>query len=383
MAPNTKSTTLAVPEFNLVGYKNFVRHNPKSDRFAAKKFHHVEFWCMDATNTARRFSLGLGMQIVAKSDLSTNNMIHASYLLRSADLNIIFTAPYSPSIAGINGDSGQKSAAAIPTFDYGDCRDFVASHGLGVRAIAIEVGDAEAAFNTSVAHGAKPSSSPVYLDDDRTVIAEVQLYGDVVLRYVSFKNESDRQDSCLFLPGFEPMDENSSIPFDFGITRLDHLVVALPQLVPAVTYVKGFTGFHEFAEVTSEDIGTEDSGLNSVILANNNEMILFALTEPVSIKLKSQVQTFLDHNGGTGVHHLALKTRDIFKTLKEMKMRKGIGGFEFLPPPPPTYYKNLKNRIGDALSDEQIKQCEEMGILVDKDDQGTLLQVFTKPVGDR
>lgn len=173
-------------EFKLVGYKNFVPHNPKSDRFGVKKFHHIEFWCMDATNTARRFSWGLGMQIVAKSDLSTGNTIHASYLLRTADLNLLFTEPYSPSIAD---NSNSPPPAAIPTFDYESCRDFVAAHGLAVRAIAVEVDDAEVAYVISVAHGAKPASSPMTLDD-RAVIAEVKLFGDVVLRYVSYKNQS-------------------------------------------------------------------------------------------------------------------------------------------------------------------------------------------------
>jgi 4-hydroxyphenylpyruvate dioxygenase len=91
----------------------------------------------------------------------------------------------------------------------------------------------------------------------------------------------------------------------------------------------------------------------------------------------------LEHNEGAGLQHLALKSEDIFRTLREMRKRSGVGGFEFMPSPPPTYYRNLKNRVGDVLNDEQIKECEELGILVDRDDQGTLLQIFTKPIGDR
>lgn len=360
--------------FKLVGFSNFVRQNPKSDRFRVKRFHHVEFWCTDATNTARRFSWGLGMPIVAKSDLSTGNMVHASYVLRSGDLNFVFTAPYSPSIAV---DGGEKSTASIPTFDHAACRAFAASHGLAVRAIAVEVEDAEVAFNTSVAHGAKPFSPPVILDNV-AVIAEIHLYGDAVLRYVSYKNRSNLD----FLPGFEPI--ISSFPLDYGIRRLDHAVGNVPELGPAVAYVKGFTGFHEFAEFTAEDVGTSESGLNSVVLANNDEMVLLPMNEPVyGTKRKSQIQTYLEHNEGAGVQHLALVSEDIFRTLREMRQRSGVGGFEFMPSPPPTYYKNLKNRAGDVLNDEQIKQCEELGILVDRDDQGTLLQIFTKPLGDR
>jgi 4-hydroxyphenylpyruvate dioxygenase len=143
--------------FKLVGFKNFVRTNPKSDRFKIKRFHHVEFWCTDATNTARRFSWGLGMPIVAKSDLSTGNLTHASYLLRSGDLNLIFSAAYSPSILL----SSPSSTASIPTFDATTCFSFSASHGLAVRAVAVEVDDAELAFTTSVNHGAIPASPPV------------------------------------------------------------------------------------------------------------------------------------------------------------------------------------------------------------------------------
>lgn len=181
------------------------------------------------------------------------------------------------------------------------------------------------------------------------------------------------------------MDPTSSYPdLDFGIRRLDHAVGNVPQLGPVIEYVKGFTGFHEFAEFTSEDVGTTESGLNSVVLASNDEMVLLPLNEPVyGTKRKSQIQTYLEHNEGAGVQHLALASENIFRTLREMRKRSGIGGFEFMPSPPPTYYRNLKSRAGDVLSDEQIKECEELGILVDRDDQGTLLQIFTKPVGDR
>ncbi|KAJ1379662.1 Vicinal oxygen chelate [Sesbania bispinosa] len=378
-----KETTENQTGFKLVGFKNFVRTNPKSDRFNVKRFHHVEFWCSDATNTSRRFSWGLGMPIVAKSDLSTGNLTHASYLLRSGDLNLLFSAPYSPSISL----SSSSPTAAIPTFDASTCFAFSAKHGLTVRAVAVEVADASDAFNTSVAHGAIPASPPVHLDN-RVVIAEVRLYGDVVLRYVSYNDPSHKSDpdpGKWFLPGFEPAEELSSFPsLDYGIRRLDHAVGNVPELAPAVSYVKGFTGFHEFAEFTAEDAGTSESGLNSVVLANNDKMVLLAMSEPVyGTKRKSQIETYLEHNDGSGLQHLALETHDIFMTLREMRKRSGLGGFEFMPSPPPTYYRNLKNRAGDVLSDEQIKQSEELGILVDRDDQGTLLQIFTKPVGDR
>ncbi|KAJ9685976.1 hypothetical protein PVL29_015051 [Vitis rotundifolia] len=372
------------PGFKLVGFSNFLRTNPMSDRFGVKRYHHIEFWSTDATNLARRFSWGLGMPIVAKSDLSTGNVIHASYLARSGDLNFLFTAPYSPSIAGDLEDAA--ATASIPSFDHSACRAFAASHGLGVRAVAIEVDDAEGAFHTSVAHGARPMSPPVTMGGS-VVISEVHLYGDTVLRYVSYKNpnpNANSDPSSWFLPGFEAVDEGSSFPGDFGLRRLDHAVGNVPELAPVVTYLKQFTGFHEFAEFTAEDVGTSESGLNSVVLASNNEMVLLPLNEPVfGTKRKSQIQTYLEHNEGPGVQHLALMSDDIFRTLREMRRRSGVGGFDFMPSPPPTYYRNVKKRAGDVLTDDQIKECEELGILVDKDDQGTLLQIFTKPLGDR
>ncbi|XP_071705567.1 4-hydroxyphenylpyruvate dioxygenase [Rutidosis leptorrhynchoides] len=375
----TGDQTTTTSPYKLVGFKNFIRKNPNSDKFSVINFHHIEFWCSDATNTARRFSWGLGMPILQKSDLSTGNSTHASYLLRSGELNFLFTAPYSPSIS-----TGETATASIPSFSHTDCRSFSAVHGLAVRSIAIEVEDAEIAFSVSVSHGAKPSFAPVTLGNNDVVLSEVKLYGDVVLRYVSYKNPNYKS-TCTFLPGFEPTEKTSSFhELDYGIRRLDHAVGNVPELAPAVDYVKSFTGFHEFAEFTAEDVGTSESGLNSVVLACNSEKVLIPMNEPVyGTKRKSQIQTYLEHNEGAGVQHLALASEDIFRTLREMRKRSYIGGFEFMPAPPPTYYRNLKNRAGDVLSDEQIKECEELGILVDRDDQGTLLQIFTKPVGDR
>ncbi|XP_030462852.2 4-hydroxyphenylpyruvate dioxygenase-like [Syzygium oleosum] len=385
MGKQNDGITTGSDDFKLVGFSNFVRSNPRSDSFPVRRFHHVEFWCTDATNASRRFSWGLGMPVVAKSDLSIGNATHASYLCRSGDLCFLFTTPYSPSIAASEG-LDPSPMASLPTFSYSACIAFAAKHGLAIRAFAIEVEDG-AAFHTSVAHGARPVSPPVVLDGAAT-IAEVHLYGDVVLRYVSYKTPaSDRINSSpdsWFLPRFEPTDGVSSFLLDFGIRRLDHAVGCVHKLGPAVSYVKRFTGFHEFAEFTKDDVGTDESGLNSVVLANNDETVLLPMTEPLfGTKRRSPIQTYLEHNEGPGVHHLALVTEDIFRTLREMMKRSGVGGFEFMPPPPPTYYQNLQGRAGDVLTDEQIKECEELGILVDRDDEGTLLQIFTKPLCDR
>ncbi|RRT43600.1 hypothetical protein B296_00037040 [Ensete ventricosum] len=332
----------ATENFKLVGFTRFVRTNPRSDRFPVLGFHHVEFWAADATNSAGRFSFGLGMPLAARSDLSTGNPFFASYLLRSASLRFLFSAPYGgPATAEAAANSATPSP--IPSFDADP-------------------------FRISVAHGARPSFPPADLGEG-FALAEVELYGDVV---------------PAFLPGFEDIDGSETSSITYGIRRLDHAVGNVPELAPAVRYIAGFTGFHEFAEFTADDIGTAESGLNSVVLANNEETVLVPLNEPVhGTKRRSQIQTYLDHNGGAGVQHLALASDDVLKTLREMRARSGMGGFDFMPPPPPNYYQGVRRRAGDVLTEEQIKECQELGVLVDRDDQGVLLQIFTKPVGDR
>lgn len=361
-------------QFNrqLVGQKGFQRKNPKSDRFEVKRFHHVEFWCGDAITTARRFGFGLGMTYIAHSDQGTGNYHYASHVLRSGELIFACTAPYSVET------SKEGSEVPLRHFDNIEAHEFLKKHGLGVRAIGIEVADAEDAFKAAVSNGAIAVLDPTQLSDDfgKVTLAEVKLYGDVVLRFVSGEY------SGPFIPGYEAAKDSPEV--SYGLQRLDHAVGNVPELMPVVEYVAGFTGFHEFAEFVAEDVGTVDSGLNSMVLASNNEMILMPINEPThGTRRKSQIQTYLDQNEGAGLQHLALKTDDIFFTLGEMQKRSHYGGFDFMPKPPKQYYENLPDRIGNILTAEQYKQCEQMGILVDKDDQGVLLQIFTKPLGDR
>ncbi|KAF0693366.1 hypothetical protein As57867_000654, partial [Aphanomyces stellatus] len=329
MATNT--TTDQPTKMKLVGFQNFVRHNPKSDRFAMHKFHHVEFYCQDATNVSKRFGWGAGLNLVAKSDQSTGNHAYASYVMQSGELQLVITAPYSR--------ANQKEATAaqpLPAFDVPFAHEFCNKHGLAVRAMAITVDDATEAYNVSVQHGAVGVNAPHTLTDAATgqtqVISEVKLYGDVVLRYVS-GNYSGR-----FMPGYVDVDGPD---LSLGLQRLDHAVGNLPNLLEAMEYVCGYTGWHEYAEFTAEDVGTVDSGLNSMVLANNSEMILLPMNEPTfGTKRKSQIQTFLEQNEGPGLQHMALKTNDIFHTMSEMRKRTHLGGFDFMPKPSAAYYKN-------------------------------------------
>lgn len=369
----------------LVGAAHFKRENPMSDRFGVEKFHHIEYYCGDANSTYRRWSVGLGMELVAKSDNSTGNSKYASYVLRSRDLVFVFTAPYGqPEASGGGGGDAAGSSVPHPAFDRNEANKFFADHGLAVKAVGLQVDDAAVAYEKAVANGAVGVLAPKDVGEN-VVMAEIKLYGDVVLRFVSGDLGGP------FLPGYVAAGPASQAPpgaapvdRTYGLERLDHCVGNVPDMLAAYNYLVSATGFHEFAEFTAEDVGTVDSGLNSIVAASNNEMVLFPINEPTfGTKRKSQIQTYLEQNGGGGVQHLALKTDDIFRTLRAMRKMEDTVGFELMPRPSDKYYKELRAKVGDKLTEKEYAQCEELGILVDKDDQGILLQVFTKPVGDR
>uniref|UniRef100_A0A6T7BA56 4-hydroxyphenylpyruvate dioxygenase n=1 Tax=Florenciella parvula TaxID=236787 RepID=A0A6T7BA56_9STRA len=209
-------------------------------------------------------------------------------------------------------------------------------------------------------------------------VAEVQLYGDVVLRFVSTGGYDG-----AFLPGFEAED-GVRTDETFGLKRLDHLVGNVWELLPRANYVAQSTGLHQFAEFTAEDVGTVDSGLNSLVLASNDGNVLLPMNEPTyGTRRKSQIQTYLEQNEGEGVQHMALLTDDIFTTIRSIRSMTRFGGFQLMGRPSDAYYRELPGRLGDALTPDEYAQVEELGLLADLDDAGVLLQVFTRPVGDR
>ena len=356
------------------------------DRFHVMDFHHVEFWCADAASAAGRFSFALGVPLAAQSDLTTGNTAHASRLLRSRSgpLALLFTAPYARHIgAGPDADATSASSPVVPSFSADAARRFAADYGgLAVRAVAVRVSDAAEAFRASVAAGARPAFAPAELGHG-FVFAEVELYGDAVLRFVSYPDDTG---GVAFLPGFENVANSSACPApDYGLNRFDHIVGGVPDLAPVAAYIAGFTGFHEFDRVNGDEIGTAESSLNGLVLADSSEKVLLTLLEPVQgTKRRSQIQTFLDHHGGPGVQHLAMTSDDLLGTLREIRARSSMGGFELLPPPPPSYYDGVRRLAGDVLSEAQINECQELGVRVDRaDNGGVVLQTFTKAAGDR
>ncbi|KDD74142.1 hypothetical protein H632_c1538p1, partial [Helicosporidium sp. ATCC 50920] len=351
------------PPRQLVGHKVFKRNNPMTDRFPMHKFLHFEFYCQDATNVSKRFGYGMGMTMVAKSDQGTGNHTYASYVMKSNEVVFTFTAPYGLST------NKSDSQPPLPYFDCAQAHAFVADHGLAVRAVGVAVDDAAEAFRIATENGAVAMQSPVVLEDasgaGKLTVSEVKLYGDVALRFVSGDYHG------VYMPGYEATPE--APVQNFGLQRVDHAVGNVPDLIAQVNYLCDAVGFHEFAEFTAEDVGTVDSGLNSMVLASNNEMVLLPINEPTfGTKRKSQIQTYLEQNAGAGLQHLALKTDDIFATMKLMQERSPMGGFEFMPRPSDAYYRELPSKIGEVLTPAQYAECERMGLLVDRDDQGVL-----------
>lgn len=279
---------------------------------------------------------------------------------------------------------------------------FASAHGLAVRAVCLLVEDAAAAHAAALAGGGVSLVAPTPLSGGGGVLCELALYGDVALRLVSGVapaaagagagfGGSPPSPAPPFLPGYVAPPPGSALASaaawgpagGFGLVRLDHAVGNVPALGPALAAVRAMTGFHEFAEFTADQVGTALSGLNSVVLASDGDAVLLPMNEPVhGTPRKSQIATYLEQHPGPGVQHLALSSGDIFATVAAM--RRAPLGFDFLPAPGAAYYRAAPGRVGrHRLSDEQWVAVERSGVLVDADERGVLLQVFTAPVGDR
>lgn len=373
----------------LVGFDNFVRNNPMSDRFDVLSFHHLEFLCGDAKVAAKHFCTALGFRPLATSNMVTGNRTYASHVVGSGSTIFACTSPYGDAPTAPYPVPEAADAKMLPNraFNAREARQLFSAHGMHVAAIGIRVKDATVAFDRAVANGAMPKTKPFVDAATGVATSEVVLYpgGDALLRFVS----GERLDELPFLPGYAPA---SDAPKDgiglgkYGIERIDHVVGNVPDLLKTVDYVMNATGFHEFAEFTAEDVGTVDSGLNSMVMASNNERVLLPVNEPTTGgKRKSQILTYIEQHGGPGVQHIALKTDDVFATVAAMRAAcEAYGGFELMDRPRDQYYDKLRGRIGAAyITEAEVAQCRELGILADRDDQGVLLQIFTKPIGDR
>jgi 4-hydroxyphenylpyruvate dioxygenase len=250
----------------------------------------------------------------------------------------------------------------------------VNKHGDGVRDIAFWVDDARQAFNLAIERGAQPAREPEVLKDEKgeVVISAIRTYGDTIHSLVERRNYRG-----AFMPGFEPM----SSPFEpesVGLQYVDHCVgnVELGKMNDWVEFYSRVLGFFNLLSFDDKDISTEYSALMSKVMSNGNGRIKFPINEPAAGKKKSQIDEYLEFYGGPGVQHIAIATNDIVSTVTTLQNR----GVEFLRVPT-NYYDTLLDRVGTI--DEDVGPLRQLGILVDRDDEGYLLQIFSKPVQDR
>ena len=248
-------------------------------------------------------------------------------------------------------------------------------HGDGVKDVSLTVTNAENAWKETTSKGAVSVKEPTLIEDGygEAVVATIQTFGETTHTFVERKNYHG-----AFLPGFEMYDPKELVAEPTGLIHIDHIVGNQPdgQMQAVCDFYEQIFGWHRYWTVDDKDINTEYSALRSIVMANDNEIIKMPINEPADGIKKSQIQEFIDYYKNAGIQHIAMSTKNIIKTVKKLKSN----GVEFLPTPK-SYYDLLSERIGAI--DEEISTLKELGILVDKDESGYMLQIFTKPVQDR
>jgi len=313
----------------------------------------VEFYVGNAKQAAHYYQSAFGFQPLAYSGPETGNRETCSYALRQNKLTFVFT-------------SALKKDHPVA--------HHVLKHGDGVKFLALSVNDAKDAWVQTTKRGAQSFKEPEELSDDsgKVVLSGIFTYGETVHLFVERKNYSG-----AFLPGYRKW-EPEYRPAPTGLMYVDHCVgnVGWNQMNKWVKFYEEVMGFRNIISFDDQDISTEYSALMSKVMSNGNGYVKFPINEPAEGKKKSQIEEFLEYFDGEGVQHVAMATNDIVQTVTDLKAR----GVEFLSVPT-TYYDDLLDRVGKI--DEDIEPLKELGILVDRDDEGYLLQIFTKPVQDR
>jgi 4-hydroxyphenylpyruvate dioxygenase len=324
-----------------------------TDTFPINGTDFVEFFVGNAKQAAQFYRSAFGFQLLAYRGPETGTRDRASYLLTQNKVRLVLTSALTP--------------------DH-PIADHVRRHGDGVRDIALWVDDAREAFSLAVERGARPVAEPAVLrdEDGEVVIAGIKTYGDTIHSLVERRGYRGP-----FLPGFRPATSRYNPP-PVGLQHVDHRVgnVELGRMNTWVKFYEDVMGFRNLISFDDKDISTEYSSLMSKVVASGNERIKFPINEPAQGKKKSQIDEYLEFYGGPGVQHLAIATDDIIETVTALRDR----GIEFLRVPT-TYYGDLQARVGRI--DEPVDILADLGILVDRDPDGYLLQIFTKPVQDR
>ena len=323
------------------------------DTFPINGTDYVEFLVGNAKQAAHFYRTAFGFDLVAYRGPETGVRETTSFVLQQNKIRLVLTSAFDP--------------------DHWINRH-VREHGDGVKDIALWVDDAREAFRLAVERGAEPWREPVVLEDahGRVITASFRTYGDTVHTLV------ERSDyTGTFMPGFEPR-TSDMVTEPTGLQYVDHCVgnVELGQMNRWVKFYEDVMGFRNLISFDDKDISTEYTSLMSKVVASGNDRIKFPINEPAAGKKKSQIDEYIEFYRGAGVQHLALITHDIIATVRQLKAR----GVEFLRVPT-TYYDTLLERVGAI--DEDLEPLKELGILVDRDDEGYLLQIFTRPVQDR
>lgn len=319
---------------------------------------YVEFYVGNAKQSAHFYKTAFGFQSHAYSGLETGNKDQVSYVLRQDKIRLVLTT-------ALRSDS--------PIGEH------VKKHGDGVKVIALWVEDARKAFEETTRRGAKPFMEPSVEKDEHgeVVRSGIYTYGETVHMFVERKHYKG-----AFLPGFVEWKSDYN-PTPVGLKFIDHMVgnVGWGQMNTWVKWYEEVMGFVNFLSFDDKQIHTEYSALMSKVMSNGNGRIKFPINEPAKGKKKSQIEEYLDFYESAGVQHIAVATDDIIKTVSELRAR----GIEFLPPPPQAYYDEIPARLGEHMKmmKEDIRELQKLSILVDADEEGYLLQIFTKPVEDR
>ncbi|HEX4748847.1 MAG TPA: 4-hydroxyphenylpyruvate dioxygenase [Bryobacteraceae bacterium] len=315
---------------------------------------HVEFYVGNAKQAAYYYRSCLGFSFIAYRGPETGTRDKVSYVLEQNKIRIVLTTPLMPS---------------------GDIADHVYRHGDGVKSIALWVDDAESAWRETTTRGAKSVQPPTVLKDEHgeARMSSIGIYGDTIHTFVERRNYRGS-----FLPGFVAMPLPDAVARTTGLLHIDHMVgnVGWGQMNTWVDFYEHVMGFRMFKHFDDQDISTEYSALMSKVMANGNERIRFPINEPAVGRRKSQIEEYLDFYGGPGVQHIAMATDNIIETVTKLQGQ----GLEFLTVPT-TYYDDLTARVGKI--DEPLDELARLGILVDRDDEGYMLQIFTRPVEDR
>jgi 4-hydroxyphenylpyruvate dioxygenase len=324
-----------------------------NDPFPVDGMHHVEFWVANAKQAAFYYQHAYGFTPVAYAGLETGVRDRASHVLQQGNIRLVLTSPLQ---------KGHEIAA------------HVAEHGDGVRDLAILVPDARAAYEHAIAKGAVSFREPEVVGDEHgsVTIAAIRTYGDTIHSLVERGSYTG-----AFLPGYEPVEIPSDADLSgVGLKDIDHCVGNTEDMNPWVDFYARVMGFTEMNQFTDEDINTEYSALMSKVVSSGDGKVKFPINEPADGKRKSQIEEYLDYYGGPGVQHLALETDDIVATVEKLRER-GVRFYDR----PAAYYSEAVDRIGKI--DESWEDLKRLGILVDKDDEGYLLQIFTHNLQDR